>query len=139
MRRVLVLAVGSLATVVATAQAAPASRMGRSPICTRGLVSVERDPRRLLPLTDDPIRPAASAALRYTRRADRPLVTRADLATADHDRGGGAKFECGARVWRRTVVVYVTLRRFEPSGSLSENVFFVGRFRTGYRVWQVVH
>ena len=42
-------------------------------------------------------------------------------------------------MWRRTVVVYVTLRRFEPSGSLSENVFFVGRFRTGYRVWQVVH
>jgi hypothetical protein len=40
---------------------------------------------------------------------------------------------------RRTVVVYVTLRALEPSASLSEDVFYVGRFRPGYRVWQVVH
>ena len=138
MRRVLVLAVGALAAVVVTAQA-PASRMGRSPICTRGLVTVQRDPRHLLPLTDNPIGPAAKAALRYTRPRDRPEVTRADLATADQERGGGARFECGKRVWRRTVVVYVTLRALEPSGSLSENVFYVGRFKRGYRVWQVVH
>jgi hypothetical protein len=63
----------------------------------------------------------------------------ADLATADRGRGPGAKFECGARVWRRTVVVYVTLRRFLPSASLSERIVFVGRFKSGYRVWQVVH
>jgi hypothetical protein len=90
-------------------------------------------------LTANPIGPAAKAALRYTRPSARPLVAAADLATVDHERGGGAKFECGARVWRRTVVVYVTLRALEPSESLSENVFFVGRFRVGYRVWQVVH
>ena len=138
MRRVFVLAVGALAAVVVTAQA-PASQIGRSPIGTRGLTTVQRDPRYLLPLTDNPIGPAAKAALRYTRPQDRPEVTRADLATADHERGGGARFECGTRVWRRTVVVYVTLRAFEPSGSLSENVFYVGRFRAGYRVWQVVH
>ncbi len=138
MRRLLVLAVGVLVVVTVTA-VAPASPTRRSPICTRGLVTVERDPRHLLPLTDNPIGPAAAAALRYTRPADRPQVTRAYLASADHARGGGAKFECGARVWRRTVVVYVTLRAFERSASLSENVFYVGRFKAGYRVWQVVH
>jgi hypothetical protein len=42
-------------------------------------------------------------------------------------------------VWRRTVVVYLTLRAFEPSASLSQKVYFVGRFRAGYRVWEVVH
>ncbi|HZT85788.1 MAG TPA: hypothetical protein VE984_10275 [Gaiellaceae bacterium] len=138
MRRSLVLAVGLLAVATVTAVAS-ASRAKRSPICTRGLVTVERDPRHLLPLTENPIGPATKAALRHTRPAARPQVTRADLATADHERGGGAKFECGTRVWRRTVVVYVTLRRFEPSGSLSESVFYVGRFKDGYRVWQVVH
>jgi len=70
---------------------------------------------------------------------DRPQVVSASFAPTDRGRGPEAKFECGARVWRRTVVVYVTLRAFLPSASLSEKVFFVGRFRGGYRVWQVVH
>jgi hypothetical protein len=42
-------------------------------------------------------------------------------------------------VWRRTVVVYITRRASGQSASLSESVLFVGRFRDGYRVWQVVH
>jgi hypothetical protein len=63
----------------------------------------------------------------------------ADFASADHQRGPQAKYECGTRVWQRTVVVYITLRAFLPSASLSEKVFFVGRFKHGYRVWQVVH
>jgi hypothetical protein len=50
-----------------------------------------------------------------------------------------AKTECGTQVWRRTVVVYITLRAFLPSASLSERVSFVSRFRNGYRVWQIVH
>jgi len=136
-RRVLVLAV-VLPAVVVTGQA-PASRTGRSPVCTRGMVTVQRDPRHLLPLTDDSVGRAATAAVRGTRHADRPKVTLSDLATADRGRGPGAKFECGARVWRRTVVVYITLRAFLPSASLSERVDFVGRFKSGYRVWQVVH
>jgi hypothetical protein len=137
-KRLLVLAVAVLAVVTVTA-VAPASRTGRSPICTRGMVTVQRDPRHLLPLTGDSVGLAATAALRATGKADRPQVTVADLATADRGRGPGAKFECGARVWRRTVVVYITLRAFLPSASLSERVDFVGRFTDGYRVWQVVH
>jgi hypothetical protein len=37
------------------------------------------------------------------------------------------------------VVVYITLRAFFPSASLSERVSFVSRFRTGYRVWEIAH
>lgn len=138
MKRLLVLAVALVAVITVTA-VAPASRAGRSPLCTRGMVTVERDPRRLLPLTADAIGPAATAALRRERPAGRPQVVSAALATDDHERGPEAKFECGARVWRRTVVVYITLRAYLPSASLSERVDFVGRFRDGYRVWQVVH
>ena len=128
MRRLLVLAAGALVMVAVTAEA-PASRTGRSSIC----------PRHLLSLGENSIGPAASAALRRTRPADRPQVRSAAFAPADRGRGPEAKSECGARVWRRTVVVHVTLRASEPSASLSEKIFFVGRFRTGYRVWQVVH
>jgi len=137
-RRLLVLAVGLVVVVAVTARA-PVSRAGRSPICTRGMVTVARDPRHLLPLTANAVGPAAAAALRRERPADRPQVVSAALATDDRRRGPEAKFECGARVWRRTVVVYITLRAFLPSASLSERVDFVGRFRGGYRVWQVVH
>jgi hypothetical protein len=91
-----------------------------------------------MPLTANPVSPAARAAVRFAK-SGRPQVVRADLATADHDRGGGARFDCGTRVWRRTVVVYITRRDFEKNASLAESVFFVGRFRSGYRVWQVVH
>lgn len=106
--------------------------------CTRGLTTVTRDPRRLLRLTANPIGPAATAALRFAR-SGKPQVVRADLATADRERGGEARFGCGTRVWRRTVVVYITRRASGQSASLSESVLFVGRFRDGYRVWQVVH
>jgi hypothetical protein len=90
-------------------------------------------------LTADSIGPASAAALRNTRPADRPQVVSADLATADRSRGPEAKFECATRIWRRTVVVYITLRAYLPNASLSERVDFVGRFKSGYRVWQVVH
>jgi hypothetical protein len=125
-----------LAALVASAASARGSKT--APICTRGLTTVAVDPRGLLPLTANPISPSARAALRYARSGT-PQVARADLATADHDRGGGARFDCGIRVWRRTVVVYITRRAFRNSPSLSESVFFVGRFGSGYRVWQVVH
>jgi hypothetical protein len=103
------------------------------------MVTVVRDPRHLLPLTANSVASAAAAALRRERLSERPQVVSAALATDDRGRGPEAKFECGARVWRRTVVVYITLRAFLPSASLSERVDFVGRFKGGYRVWQVVH
>jgi hypothetical protein len=127
-----------LAVITVTA-VAPASHTGRSRICTRGMVTVQRDPRHLLPLTANAIGPASAAAIRSTHPSDRPRVVSAALATDDRGRGAEAKFECGARVWRRTVVVHITLRAFLPSASLSERVVFVGRFKRGYSVWQVVH
>jgi hypothetical protein len=127
-RRLLVVAAAVLAVITVTA-VAPASRLEHARDCAR----------RLLPLTVNAIGPASAAALRSTRPSDRPRVVSAALASDDRGRGPEAKFECGARVWRRTVVVYITLRRFLPSASLSERVDFVGRFKSGYRVWQVVH
>jgi hypothetical protein len=127
-RRLPVLGVALIAVITVTA-VAPASRTGHSRGCTR----------HLLPLTANAIGSASAAAIRSTRPSDRPRVVSAALATDDRGRGSEAKFECGARVWRRTVVVYITLRAFLPSASLSERVVFVGRFKSGYRVWQVVH
>jgi hypothetical protein len=122
--------------VTATSSGEPG---GHSPICTRGLTTVEVDPRGLLPLQANSIAPAAVAALRHESRASRPLVVGATLATDDRQRGSEAKFSCGRRVWLRTVVVYIRLRALLPSQSLSQRVDFVGRFPRGYRVWQVVH
>lgn len=138
MKRLLALAVALLAVITVTA-AAPASRTVHPQRCPHGRPDFERDPRGLLPLTADSIGLAARAAFRFTRPADRPQVVSADLATDDPGRGAEAKFECGARVWRRTVVVNIKLRALLPSASLSERVVFVGRFKSGYRVWQVVH
>jgi hypothetical protein len=122
------------------AVSAAAANGARSPICTRGLTTVERDPRGLLPLDDvNPIGSAVRAALGYEKAASRPQVRAALFAVADHERGPEAKFSCGTRVWQRTVVVYILDRATLPSQSLSQRVFFVGRFRTGYYVWQVVH
>jgi hypothetical protein len=122
----LVLGVALVALITVTG-AAPASRAHPSAVCAR-----------LLPLTANAIGPATAAALRSTRPSDRPRVVSAALAIDDRRRGTEAKFECGARAWQRTVVVYITLRAFLPSASLSERVVFVGRFKSGYRVWQVV-
>jgi hypothetical protein len=112
----------------------------RSPVCTRGQTTVERDPRGLLPLTDvNPIGASAAAALRHEKKTSRPQVRAARFATADQERGPQAKYSCGVRVWQRTVVVYVLDRAMLPAQSASQRVYFVGRFRSGYHVWQVVH
>jgi hypothetical protein len=112
----------------------------RSPICTRGQITVERDPRGLLPLTSaNPIGAAITAALRYERKESKPQVQAAGFATADNERGPQAKYSCGVRVWQRTVVVYILDRAMLPAQSASQRVYFVGRFGGGYHVWQIVH
>ncbi|HZQ64101.1 MAG TPA: hypothetical protein VFA66_02600 [Gaiellaceae bacterium] len=96
-------------------------------------------PTGILPVEPDSVATAALAALRREDAKSRPLVTSAALATSDTARGSIAKRECGRRVWQRTVVVSIRLRAFAPSASLSSRVSFVGRFKTGYRVWQIAH
>jgi hypothetical protein len=126
--------------LVATLTSVAVADANRSPICTRGNATVEADPRGLLPLTSaNPIGPATKAALRYEKPANKPQVVSALLASRDDERGQEAKRSCGTRVWMRTVVVYVTDRAALPAQSASQRVFFVGKFKTGYRVWQVVH
>ena len=96
-------------------------------------------PRGLQPLGANALAPATSAALAAEDLKSKPLVVAAALASADPDRGPQARRECGAAVWRRTVVVHIRLLAFSHSASLSERVDFVGRFRSGWRVWQIVH
>jgi hypothetical protein len=132
-----VLAAGALSLAITLAEGGDAAR---SPVCTRGNTTVEADPQRLLSLTEtNPIGPSTAAALRYTKPERRPQVTGSVLATLDQERGPQARFSCGERVWRRTVVVYITERVALPAQSASQRVFFVGRFKSGYRVWQIVH
>jgi hypothetical protein len=93
-------------------------------------------PRRVQPLPANALAPASSAALdsqlsRYEELGTRPLVTRAALAEFDEARGPGARRDCGRRVERRTVVVYLesASRSFRHrSPSLSQGVVFVSRF-----------
>ena len=66
-------------------------------------------------------------------------MTAALVAPADAGRGPQAKAQCGAAVWRRTVVVYITDRALLPAQSASQRVLFVGRTSAGYRVWQRAH
>ena len=133
------LLVGGVA-LAAWCSAVPSAIAARSPICTRGLVTVERDPRGLLPLNgSNPVGAAIAAALRYERPAARPQVRGATLAIEDKARGGQAKVSCGTRVWQRTIVVYILDRAMLPAASASQRVYFVGRFKSGYRVWQIVH
>ena len=96
-------------------------------------------PHGLQPLTANSVAPATAAAIAHEAPKSRPLVVSASIATADRERGPEAKRLCGTAVWQRTVVVYIKLRAYAFSASLSERVDFVGRFRDGYRVWQVVH
>jgi hypothetical protein len=130
----------AVVAIAALAMAAGRASAGRSPVCTRGLTTVNLDPRGLLPLSDtNPIGAAANAALRYEKASDRPQVRSSVLAIADAERGPQARFSCGTRVWQRTVVVYILDRAMLPAQSASQRVFFVGRFRDGYHVWQIVH
>jgi hypothetical protein len=96
-------------------------------------------PRGALALTINSIAPASRVALAHEKPSSRPQVTEAVFARDDTSRGPIAKTQCGARARARTVVVYIDLRAFHPSTSLSERVSFVARFRTGYRVWEIVH
>jgi hypothetical protein len=104
-------------------------------------------PASVRPLPANALAPASSAALdsergRYEGLGTRPLVTRAALAEFDEARGPGARRDCGRRVERRTVVVYLEsasprFRRRNPS--LSQGAVFVSRFPGDrYRVWRVV-
>jgi hypothetical protein len=94
---------------------------------------------RLLPLIDmNPLRSRddGRAALRERGRpAAGPGRTLRNGRSATCPQ---AKYSCGLRVWQRTIVVYVRERAALPAQSASNRVYFVGRFRSGYHVWQVV-
>jgi len=96
-------------------------------------------PRGIMPLQANSIGPAAAVALKGVEPKSQPLVVAAINALGDASRGPIARRQCGTTAWQRTIVVYIRLRAFGNSASLSSRVVFVGRFKSGYRVWQVVH
>lgn len=95
--------------------------------------------RAALPLGRNAIAPATEAALKATSKRGDPQVVGARLAGRDSERGPIARTWCGKRAQDRTVVVYIDLRAYHPSASLSQRVLFVSRFANGYRVWAVPH
>jgi hypothetical protein len=127
------IAVSAVATVTAVAPAAtPRATEAAVSACSRSLTTAEVDPRGLLPLTARSIGPATNAALLFLGRAVTPKAFSAQLATVGGERELTGRLGCGAQVLRRTVVVRIVL-----CASVPVKVFYVGRFQTGYRVWQV--
>src|SRR5687768_8768980 len=97
-------------------------------------------PRAALPVSGmNPIGTAITAALRRVPTGDKPQVQGALMAIADRNRGPQVGTQCGRQVRARTIVVYVLRRAYLPAQSASSGVYFVSRFATGYRVWQVAH
>ena len=83
-------------------------------------------------------RPRESCGRRAGANLVQTQVVQAEIAS-DEERGGMVKHQCGSKDASRTVVVYITLRKFLPSASLSERVSFVSHFRSGWRVWEIAH
>src|SRR5918992_4346749 len=115
-----------LVAVGAALTAATATAGGSALDTTGGTSAAQADcPQDALPLQPFAVAPASRAALRSQRGrfeelGTRPLVVRSALAEFDEARGGEARRDCGRRVWRRTVVVYLEsasaeLRRRSPS------------------------
>lgn len=139
------LALGCGSATGETDASSTADEIGTPTSRTAELAPTDGDgcPQGALPLGENPVSAAADVALTQESTKDEPQVTGATIAPDDSDRGPQARRQCGSEVWRRTVVVYITLRRYqhppEISASLSERVDFVSRFKDGYRVWQLVH
>jgi hypothetical protein len=92
---------------------------------------------KALPFTANPISPAVAAVLRRAK-STRLSITAAVVAPSDTARGREVRTRCGPRAWRRTVVVYAVDLALLPSASLSQRVYLVSRFGTGYQVWERV-
>ncbi|TML36549.1 MAG: hypothetical protein E6G25_10685 [Actinobacteria bacterium] len=116
------------ASAALAAGSAPAFEHGARVSCPRGALAFGANP----------IGPASRAAVARERTSSRPQVVQAEIAS-DEERGGMVKHQCGSKDASRTVVVYITLRKFLPSASLSERVSFVSHFRSGWRVWEIAH
>ena len=100
-------------------------------------------PTALLSLGRNPVAQASRVALEGERKRDRPQVIGAVVATTDFFRSQQVVTRCGRRVASRSVVVSMRRRAFlsgpDQSASLSQSTVVVGRFKSGWRVWDVLH
>lgn len=100
-------------------------------------------PTKLLPLGANPVEAASHVALRAERARDLAQVTGAVIATLAFDRSHQVVHNCGSRVAARSVVVTIHRRAYDrgpnKSASLSQGTIVLGRFKSGWRVWDVLH
>jgi len=100
-------------------------------------------PTGLLTLGSNPVAAASRAALRAEKSGGRPRVTGAAVATTRFDRSSQVGTRCGQRAAARSVVVTIHRRAYDSgdnrSASLSQGTVVVARFRSGWRVWSVLH
>jgi hypothetical protein len=102
-------------------------------------------PRHPQRLPANAVAGATNRALRAAPRLYGGLDTRGRLVTAAVRgrwagvRGEQISRECGRRVRRRSVVVYLLFPRMLPSASLSQGTVFVALVRDRYRVWEIAH
>lgn len=120
---------GALLALLACVVVTPAQPASGSRVC----------PRSLLPLTANPIAPASRAALAREDPNGRPQVVGAVIAFREPSARGAYVRACGSAVARRTVIVSIVRRAYLPAQSASQGVHFVGRTRSGYRVWLIAH
>ncbi len=97
----------------------------------------------LLGLGRNPLAHASRTALRRERPRERPQVISAAVATERVDRARFVRNACGRHVAARSVVVSVYRRAYDGapnnSASLAQGTVVVGRFKSGWRIWEVLH
>lgn len=145
----------ALGVVLATALLTPSSGVASAAGARKAAEGAAACPGSVvLPLTRDGVSRAAVATLRHVAHEEHvakrngvahPVPVRGARVTASvvapeaGVRGRTVRHQCGGRIWRSTVVVYVFLPRLRFSASLSSQIFFVSRFAHGYRVWERIH
>jgi hypothetical protein len=122
--------IAALVGLALTASGAAGSQARLGEKCPKGALAL---------IGTNPIAAATEAALRRVPAKERPQIRGALLAVADPLRGSQVRQQCGRPAAGRTIVVYVLRRAYLPAQSASQGVYFVSRFPTGYRVWQVAH
>lgn len=128
--------------VSALAFAPPATRAAQ-PQPAAAAAGLGRCPTHPLPLPPEAVARGADQARIQApvlyRGSGPAVVVRSALAPYAGPRGDEVNAQCGARVFRRTVVVDLFFPKMLPSASLSQGTVFVSLSGTGYQVWEVAH
>ena len=136
----LLLAVSVLVVVVVgaltTGALADSGHRARHPSAS---IVLGRCPAHPLTLPAEAVARAADQAPTLYEGMGPTVVVRSQRASWGGARGAEVRAQCGATVFRRTVVVDLFFPKMLPSASLSQGTVFVSRLATGYQVWEQAH